>query len=384
MIETKNKYIAHVAAGLEPEAGGPSFTIPLICESINARGTQVELHSCGIGTTGTFSVKTHFHPVSQFANRLRFSNAMFKALKEASSQIDVIHSHGLWMMPSYYCDWIARNRQCIHVISPHGSLSNIAFAKSQLRKKLIWNLWQKGAMQRAKCIHTTCEREYHDIRRMGIRTPVAVIGIGIDSIDESLAVPKRESEKNVLYLGRIDPIKALPNLLQAWESLGEQTKDWNLQIVGSGDPHYIQHVKDIIVQRHLPNAAVYPPAYGANKSKAYFNADLFVLPSESENFSVSVAEALGHGVPCIVSKGAPWKSIESNRCGWWVENDSNSIASSLRTALALSDDERREMGKRGRELVEQNFSWQVIASKYIELYSWLRGHAPCPSFVHVD
>jgi glycosyltransferase involved in cell wall biosynthesis len=109
-----------------------------------------------------------------------------------------------------------------------------------------------------------------------------------------------------------------------------------------------------------------------------------VLPSESENFSVSVAEALGHGVPCIVSKGAPWKSIESNRCGWWVENDSNSIASSLRTALALSDDERREMGKRGRELVEQNFSWQVIASKYIELYSWLRGHAPCPSFVHVD
>ena len=107
------------------------------------------------------------------------------------------------------------------------------------------------------------------------------------------------------------------------------------------------------------------------------------FPTFSENFGVVVAEALGHGLPVITTRGAPWADLETHGCGWWIDIGVEPLAAALRQAMALSDDERRAMGERGRAYV-QRYNWDVIAREMIHVYRWMLGHGDPPACVQVD
>ena len=108
-----------------------------------------------------------------------------------------------------------------------------------------------------------------------------------------------------------------------------------------------------------------------------------LLPTFSENFGVVVAEALSHGLPVITTRGAPWADLETHGCGWWIDIGVDPLAAALRQAMALSDDERRAMGERGRTYV-QRYNWADIARQTIEVYRWVLGQGPRPDCVHQD
>jgi glycosyltransferase involved in cell wall biosynthesis len=97
---------------------------------------------------------------------------------------------------------------------------------------------------------------------------------------------------------------------------------------------------------------------GAQKEKAFENADLCMVPSYTENFCIVVAEALGRGVPVVASRGTPWAGIEKHECGLWVENDPDSLA---RAIGALAPRDLGAMGARGREWMLSDFGWRKIA-----------------------
>jgi glycosyltransferase involved in cell wall biosynthesis len=123
------------------------------------------------------------------------------------------------------------------------------------------------------------------------------------------------------------------------------------------------------------------PAYGAEKEKLFSEADLFVLPTYSENFGHVVAEALVRGIPVITTHGAPWRELDETRSGWWVEMGAEPLAGALASALALRDSERDEMGLRGRAMIIERYSWSTTAAKYFQLYRWAAGLAERPPFV---
>jgi glycosyltransferase involved in cell wall biosynthesis len=113
----------------------------------------------------------------------------------------------------------------------------------------------------------------------------------------------------------------------------------------------------------------------------YRSADLFVLPSHSENFGLVVAEALASGVPVITTRGTPWEELVAHRCGWWVEKTTDSLAEALRDAMSRTDEERREMGERGRQLIEQKYTWSSVAAQMKSVYEWVLGKAPKPECI---
>ena len=116
----------------------------------------------------------------------------------------------------------------------------------------------------------------------------------------------------------------------------------------------------------------------------YQSADLFILPSHSENFGVSVAEALSNGIPCVVSKGAPWKILDEKKAGWWIDNSVEMLTKNLISILSMSTSELESMGLNGRDLVSEDFNWNKVSAMMTEVYLWILTKKNQPSFVYHD
>ena len=121
---------------------------------------------------------------------------------------------------------------------------------------------------------------------------------------------------------------------------------------------------------------------GDEKDKAIASLSVLAMPSEFENFGNVIVEGLIRQIPCIATKGAPWKELETHRCGWWVEYNQNAITSAVQEALHTSEKNLEEMGSRGRKLAEDTYSVFSVAIKMKTLYEWILGNRTMPEFVY--
>jgi glycosyltransferase involved in cell wall biosynthesis len=119
------------------------------------------------------------------------------------------------------------------------------------------------------------------------------------------------------------------------------------------------------------------PKSGIELQKAYDEADLFVLPSHTENFGMVVGEALVNGIPVITTQGTPWRDLLMKRCGWWIPISAEGIAGALIEATKMSDSSLEEMGQRGRRWIASDFSWDRTATKMMRLYERAVGNRAC-------
>ncbi len=222
-------------------------------------------------------------------------------------------------------------------------------------------------LERADLIHATSEVEYGEIRASGFKATVAIIPNGIDLPDLPVSRPTA-SQRTLLFLSRIHPIKGSDRLLHAWQQLQHKHPDWRLRVVGRGEPSHERALRKLAHSLQLERVDFSGPLYGAEKSKAYFEADVFVLPTHSENFGMVVAEALAHGCPVVVSKEAPWAGVQKERCGWWIEHDVNTLTGGLDAALSESSEALREKGAKGRTWMERDFSWLSVAERMAASY----------------
>jgi len=296
-----------------------------------------------------------------------------------SEHVQIIHNHSLWMMPNVYPGQIAKRHNVPFIVSPHGTLSAWAMASGSKVKRVFWPFVQQPALQAVTCWHATAESEYEDIRRLGFKQPVAIVPFGIDVPE---LPPKRQSQSHtLLFLGRIHQKKGLELLLPAWRAVQGQFPDWRLVIIGPDSGGYRAQMEVLATRLQVERVEFAGPLYGREKWLAYRNAELFVLPTYSENLGMAVAEALAAGTPAIVSKGAPWEGLLKHKAGWWIDIGVDSLVAVLEDALATPIDDLRSMGQKGRSWMQSEFEWNAIAQQIAQCYAWMLGTRARPSCI---
>ncbi|HHK75088.1 MAG TPA: glycosyltransferase [Rhizobiales bacterium] len=374
----------HIVPTVHREASGPSYSVTRLCEALNAAG-----HVTGLGVLKPVPSGMKHDFIKSFPNgkgpvRLGNSPQMKTWLRDmaVSGKAQIMHNHSLWMLPNLYPAQAVRGTSCKLVVSPRGTMSARALKQSGWLKKIVRPFLYEPPVRAASAFHATSEQEYKDIRRHGLHQPVAILPNGVDIPQ----MPSRQSnqKKKLLFLGRIHPIKGIDNLLRAWCSVEERYPDWRLEIVGPDNREHLPQMKQLANELGLKNCRFAGPLYGGDKLKAYQQADLYVLPTHSENFGMTVAEALAAGTPAIVTKGAPWQGLERENCGWWIDIGVGPLAAVLDEALAKSPQELAAMGEKGRKWMKRDFSWAKIAADMAVFYEWLIRGGDAPGFVRVD
>jgi glycosyltransferase involved in cell wall biosynthesis len=389
----------HVIAGLDAAHGGPSYSVPRLCEALAAAGAEPVLLSIAAGRnppcdTLPRDTLSRGYPDRRFAHdlarvpglrALRRSTGFSAALKETAAVADVVHDHGLWLLPNLQAGWAAATAGKPFVVSPRGMLSPAALAFSTAKKRVFWKLLQGPVIRGAACIHATSGQEYDELRAFGLRHPIAIIPNGIDLPEPAPdALECTARERIVLSLGRLHPKKGLEALLQAWAKVEPVYRGWRLSLIGPGGERYVGELHAMSRTLGLDRVSFGGPVYGAAKWEAYRAADVFVLPSLNENFGLTVAEALAAGTPVITTTGTPWGRVETEGCGWWIEPAAEALAATLATAMAMPSPALRAMGIKGRGWMARDFSWERVACGMGDLYSWLVGHAEQPPSVRLE
>ena len=372
--------VLHVATGLSDEASG----ITVVVKSLVQAQRSIGLTSGIVALNGTTTDDPEAdrlggsgdYPRLRAGGRIAASPGLRRALGRCDA--DIFHTHGLWRMPNVYPGQAAARLGRPMVVSPHGMLAPEALAFSKAQKLLFWHAVQRRALSALTCWHATSEAEYEDIRRFGQRQPIAILPNGID-VAGAPSVTARAQE--VLYLGRLHPIKGLDLLLKAWARVEVWHPEWRLRIVGPDEDGHTSDLTALAVRLRLQRVVFDGPLFGAAKRAAYRRASLFVLPTRNENFGIVAAEALAEGTPVICTKGAPWEGLETHRCGWWVEPDAAILAETMASAMATPESALSEMGARGHAWMARDFAWDRIASRMTEVYRWCMGQRDRPEYV---
>lgn len=296
-------------------------------------------------------------------------------------ELDIVHLHGTWSPILAIAASMAHLRNIPFVVSPHGCLEPWALGHRKLKKQLALAVYQRRILRNASMLVATADKELKSIRAVGLTGPVAVLPNGVDLVAE----PKKcfSNGRKILFLSRIHPQKGLGDLVMAWARVRQP--EWRIVIAGPSAGGYEDEIKVLIRKLGFEDDFDFPGlVLGEKKERCFAEADVFVLPTYSENFGIAVAEALARGIPVITTTGAPWQELETHRCGWWVTPGVDGVATGLAAAMAMSRDALAEAGARGKKLVEEKYSWDQIGRDALRASEWmLRPIGVPPEFIDI-
>ena len=353
--------ILQVITGIQ-KAAGTSVFCGEVCNGLVAAGHSVTIAVANPVAKGVYPLDPRLQLVG------------IQSLEVQEQVFNVVHIHALWSPALHRISkWAHRNGMPV-VWSPHGMLQKWALKNKCWKKFMALALYQWHDLRAADLLHATADVEVLDIRRIGLKNRVMVVPLGVRVNDSSSGIVSSivgsADLKTLLFVSRVQRKKGLPVLIDAWAKVPKRVKkDWRVRIVGPDQDNHTLELKEQC--RRLGVAGDFTfvgPKYDEELDKEYRSADLFVLPTHSENFGSVVIEALARSVPVICSQGAPWRELEECNCGWWVEDSVNALADTLQKVMSLSQEDRRAMGVRGCELVKRKYTWDAVVTALIDGY----------------
>jgi glycosyltransferase involved in cell wall biosynthesis len=361
--------ILHVTPTFYPATfwGGPIWSTKAICDGISTQpGFEVR-----VLTTDAASLRVQDrimptdlpYPV-QYCRRVAghsIAPGLLMRLPKAIAWADVVHLTATYNFPTLPTLALARLIGRPVVWSPRGALQATTDWADAPRKrtKHLFEHVANALRPKASTLHVTATSEGAQSRqRLGDITTALIP----NCVDIPAAAPVRpdHAQLRLLYLGRLHPKKGLDRLIEAMKVLPDHV---HLDIYGTGDPDYVDQL--IHQTACIPHIRLHGHVEGIEKTQAFARADIFVLPSHSENFGIAIAEALAHGVPVITTTGTPWAALDHHGCGRCIALDHDNLADVI-VDLARSD--LPLMGARGRAWMQRDFSPDAMVDSFVRLY----------------
>jgi glycosyltransferase involved in cell wall biosynthesis len=379
-----------VVSHLDPKYGGLSAAVPALSEALAGTGRwTVTLggfcrpaeHYRPLGACREVSVEYLPHGRLDWLRDGRVRTKL-RALVEAAAGV---HIHGLWETASMAAAQAARAAGKPYVVSAHGMLEPWAIAHKGWKKRLYARLIEGRVLEGAACLHALTEAEAGDYRRFGLQAPVAVIPNGVElphavcseTFFESF--PELEDRRIVLFLGRLHPKKGLDILCEAWARLSSAYPEAQLVLAGPDFSGTRAGLERSLERLGILDRVTFTGMLAGNaKWSALAAAECFVLPSYSEGLSVSTLEAMGMGVPVLISHACHLPEVREAQCGVTIDTRAEEVEAGLDDLLGASAAMRAAMGQRGRDLVRTRYSWPAIGRRMSAVYDWLTGQGEAP------
>jgi len=385
--------ILHVINTLDARYGGPVSVLLGLARAQVAAGHQVSIYTTTNGKQRgacftSVSALTEFGGVacncSTAYTPMLLSISFLSLLNREITHFDIVEIHGLYRFPLAYAAWLAQKRGVPYMIRPHGALDPFLHKQSRFGnmalplKRIHERLFDIPNLNHASVVHFTAKEEMERSAFLKLRAPAVVIPNGIDW-REYASLPERGSFRGclgieaqtplVLFLGRINFKKGLDLLVPGFARVLESFPDARLAIVGPDNEGYGAKVRLWCREQGVDDKVVFVDHLGPEKVKrAYVDADVFVLPSYTENFGMTVVEAMACGCPAVISDQVNiWREVQEEGAGAVVGLDPPEIANAVCRVLS-NKEAAGEMGRRGRNAAERRYAWPRIVEQITQTY----------------
>ena len=314
-----------------------------------------------------------------------------------SSGVDVGYCAALWKYPAWaFLDWQKRTGKPA-VVAPHGSLDAWALQNSKWKKRIAAAIFKDRQLRNATCFRALCSAEADSIRAYGLKQRIEIVpnGVALPEVLTTEDTKRTEGKKRLLFLGRIHPKKGLVGALRAWADIQnpkfkiQNSKQWQLVIAGWDQGGHEGELRVLcgelglkvcsfqgsVFSREEADVVFHGPAFREEKEQLLRRADAFVLPSLSEGLPMSVLEAWAYGLPVVMTPECNLPEGFASQAALEIRNRGMGTGNweGLRLLLDMSDSDRIEMGRRGRRLVEEKFTWPKVAAQMKQLYEEILG-----------
>ena len=361
--------------------GGPIWSVHGLCKSLAALGNEVQVLTTNVDgqkdsnvplnqSVDIDGVKVWYFPCPKL-RRIYYSPDLSCALNSMIDHVDIIHLHSIFLWPTYIASRIAIKSAKPYILSPRGMLvKELFFRRNYLIKTLWFNFIEKKTIAHCSGLHVTSELERIELTKFAIsKNKIINIPNGIDlpdnlELSKNSLVPEN-CQPYVLFVGRINWKKGLDCLIKAWSNIS----DIHLIIAGNDEDGYQEQLETLVKQLKLNKFIHFiGPLNDQSKWKMYADAELFVLPSHSENFGNVVLEAMIMECPVIVSPGVGLANVVSDcEAGLVIDNIPDLLAQGINMLMDNSD-LRKEMGSNGKQKILNEFTWSIVSKKMESAY----------------
>ena len=264
------------------------------------------------------------------------------------------------------------------ILNTHGSLLGYQKYLPSRLQRLPYRIYDWATLKRsagkADAVVVSSQLEYSEAVQFGIdKNKLHLIAMGIDVDDYPMREKSSaEGELKILFVGRLARVRRVELLLQAVQRL---SVPWRLTVVGGeaktsslSKPGYLNELKKLCAELGIGNRVRFAGPQPQKDLKSFYReADVFVYPSLYENFAQPLLEAAASGLPVIATAvGIANEIIIDGETGYVVPGDPKAICERLGQMADASA--RVEMGRNIRKRVRENFAWDQVMDRYLELY----------------